>query len=126
MNKVKLSELSDEKQLSYEGATCAYTVQQVRELINDDGEWAMHDWQVCSPRTWKPSAENMIDTYISQEHDELYEDWDVDAAGKVTKEGIAEIQAVIDKMFGEYQYWMFDGPEVIIDSIESPSEAAAG
>ncbi|WFA86485.1 hypothetical protein [Paenibacillus amylolyticus] len=115
--KVKLSQLTEDTQLSFEGATCAYTALQVRELISEDGEWALYDWQVCSPRTWKPSAETMIDNYIDQERDEMYEEWDVDAAGKVTKEGFAEIQAVIEKMFGEYQYWMFDGPEVIIDSL---------
>ncbi|KQY83752.1 hypothetical protein ASD24_29535 [Paenibacillus sp. Root52] len=117
-SKVKLSELPEITQLSYEGATCTYTIQQVRTLISEDAEWAAYDWHVCTPVTWKPSAKKMIENYIEQEHQNMYEEWDVQAAACVTTENITEIQVIIDKMFVQFQHWSSDGPEVILDCID--------
>lgn len=117
--KVKLSQLPEDTQLSYEGAACTYSVRYVREMIGGDGDWALQEWQVCTPKTWNPDAEYMIENYIDHESsNELPEDLSIDIARNVTKEGLAKIQAVLDEMLGEHQYWMFEGPEVIIDSLD--------
>ncbi|MDK8188810.1 hypothetical protein QP794_01770 [Paenibacillus sp. UMB7766-LJ446] len=115
---VKLSQLPEDTQLSYEGAACTYSVRHVREMIGGDGDWALQEWKVCTPKTWNPDAEYMIENYIDHESsNELPEDLSIDIARNVMKEGLAKIQAVLDEMLGEHQYWMFEGPEVIIDSL---------
>lgn len=118
IRKLKISEVSSDEHLSYEGANCTYPVERVREMIRNDGDLALHDWQICTPTTWSPNADHMIKCYIEQEREEMYEDWDVEVEGKITKEDVAQLQSVLDRMFGTNQYWKFGGPEVIIDSLD--------
>ncbi|WP_058830732.1 hypothetical protein [Paenibacillus polymyxa] len=121
MENVKLSELPSDTMLSYEASDCTYTPEQLRELIQEDGDYALESWQVCTPRTWKPNADSMLRQYIECEYGEMYEDWDDDARLRINEDSTARIQAVLDEMFGEYKYWIFDGPEVIIDTLDQPN-----
>jgi hypothetical protein len=116
MARVKLSELSDGTEISYEGCNHTYDVATIKHEITVIGE-AHHEhenWFVCESNQWKPSAENMIETYIENEagdlHDGAHENLNV-----ITEEQTARIQAILDEAYGEgFHYWSF-GDDVDID-----------
>jgi len=113
-DRVKLSELPADTLLSYEDAHIQLTAAELRE----DPEAYDVTWYVCTEQRWGPNAKYMIDTYIEQEYDRMYEDWDDRARDCIKQEHIDKIQAVLEDAFkGDHatKYWTLDGPEVEID-----------
>jgi hypothetical protein len=75
-----------------------------------------NDWAVISRETWKPCAESMIESYIDNSADDMYEDADESMRDGIgTDEVIAAVQAILDAaMPGGLGYWTF-GKDVEID-----------
>jgi hypothetical protein len=119
MAKVLLSEISDDTMLSYEDSHETVTALELRQMIAAGEIKPLdHTWIVAEPKVWKPDAEYMIIQYIENEYQDMYEDWDERANDCIKPEHIAKIQAVLDEAFSDghaTQYWMLDGPDVIID-----------
>ncbi|MEK3838666.1 hypothetical protein [Paenibacillus sp. FSL R7-0128] len=121
MATVLLSEIPDDTMLSYEDYHETVTALELRQMIAaGEVKKSDHTWIVTEPRVWKPDAKYMIDQYIENEYQDMYEDWDERANDCITPEHIAKIQAVLDEAFSDghaTQYWMLDGPDVIIDEV---------
>lgn len=121
MSKVKLSELPSDAMLSYEDAHCTYTPGQLIEELKRDGDLAFHTWYVAVGHTWAPDAKMMVDDYIETASCDMYEDWYSRAKDCLEKEHYERIQAVLNEVFNDAyvtQYWLLEGPEVIIDTLD--------
>lgn len=107
----KLSELSNELEVSYEDAHCAYTVEELKRDLLDptaDDYLLTKDWHLIERKRWRPNARGMIDDYIENEYSNMYEDWDEQAQDCISDDVIAQIQAVLDEAFkgdSATQYW---------------------
>jgi hypothetical protein len=115
---VKLSELPNETLVSYEDARYTLTVEELRVRIASGEESENHAWYVATEKRWMPDAEYMLERYIENEYDEMYEDWDERAMDCLKDEHYTRIQAILDEAFKEdhaTKYWLLDGAEVEID-----------
>lgn len=124
MENVKLSELPSETMLSYEDSNCTLTPNQLREQAKEDGDLLLHTWYVANEHRWYPDAKAMLRQYIETQYDEMYEDWAARAFDCLKKEHYDRIQIVLNEAFASdhvTKYWMLDGPEVIIDTLDQPS-----
>ncbi|MDF9845199.1 MULTISPECIES: hypothetical protein [unclassified Paenibacillus] len=124
MSKLKLSELPDDVEVSREYIHTTYTVAELkRELLELNEPHHEHkDWAVISRETWRPCAESMIESYIDNSADDMYEDADESMRDGIgTDEVIAAVQAVLDAAMPDgLGYWTF-GKDVEID-IFPPTE----
>ncbi|MEK5142559.1 hypothetical protein [Paenibacillus sp. FSL M7-0134] len=124
MENVKLSELPNETKVGYEDSSCVYTAGELREIVRDDEILASHTWYAFEERHWRPDAKLMLKQWIEYESEELYEDWEERASKCLKQEHYDRIQAVLNDAFASdhvTKYWMLDGPEVIIDTLDRPS-----
>lgn len=110
----KLSELSKDVELSYEDAGFAYTAAELKqELLNSlvDNEYLLSkDWFLIERKHWKPDARNMIDVYIENEYQEMYEDWDERAMDCISDEIISKLQNVLEEALkgdSVTEYWNY-------------------
>ncbi|WP_017728546.1 hypothetical protein [Halalkalibacterium ligniniphilum] len=115
MEKLKLSELSDDIEVSIEESSTVYTVAELKREIIELGE--PHDessWYTITRKKWIPDARGMVEGYIESEYDNMYEDWDERAWDCVMNHGaIDKIQAILNETFkGEYAtaYWTYEMP----------------
>lgn len=109
--KVKLSELSDETVVSYEEASYTLTVAELKEELKNDDEAAERTWYVVEAQTWQPDARHMLDNYIENEYQDMYEDWDETATDCITSEVVDKIQAILDEAFKSpsvQNYWTLE------------------
>lgn len=116
MESVKLSQLNNDVEIAYEESGFAITVGELKQLIKD-GEYDAETYYTIQRRRWQPSAQGMIDSYIENEGQEMYEDWEESAADCITPDHVAAIQAVLDQAFeGDFAtaYWTHE-KEVLID-----------
>lgn len=116
MSEVKLSQLSNDTEIAYEESGFTITVGELKKLIKD-GEYDGETYYTIQHRKWQPSAKGMIDNYIENEGQEMYEDWEDNANQCITPDHIAAIQAVLDQAFeGDFAtaYWTHE-KEVLID-----------
>lgn len=119
--KVKLSQLTEDTLLSYEDSRYTLTPSELINALRNDEYVAEIKWYVVSEKIWGANAEHMLERYIEDEYQEMYEDWDERAHDCLKKEHIERIQAILDEAFkDEYatKYWVLDGPEVILDSLD--------
>lgn len=114
--KLKLSELADDVELSVEETSTVYTVAELKREILELGE-SHHNtpnWCTVVRQRWLPSANNMLDTYIENEHQDLYEDWDERAWDIVVEHDLEKkIQSLLDEAFKDdfaTSYWTYDKP----------------
>ena len=115
MKQLKLSELHDDIELSIEESTTVYTVAELKWEITELGEphHESSNWYTIKRERWNPNARYMIDSYIENEQDSMYEDWDERAMDCVTDEVVSKIQAILDEAFkGDYAtaYWTYEEP----------------
>ncbi|WP_339321390.1 hypothetical protein [Paenibacillus sp. FSL W8-0194] len=118
MSKVKLSELPHDTLLSFEDAHFTVTPSELRQMIEDGEDLVELTWYVAVPQEWKPSAKQMVKSFIEDQYQDMYEDWDERAYDCLKQEHYDRIQAVLDEAFCSdhvTKYWMLDGPEVVID-----------
>jgi hypothetical protein len=120
MPTVKLSELPGDTQLSYQDAPYTISANDLIKRIGDGEDLVEQTWYVACEKRWGPNAKYMLDQYIENEYDVMYEDWNERARDCLKQEHYDRIQAVLDEAFkGDHatKYWMLDGPEVIIDCL---------
>lgn len=108
---VKLADLADNEVVSFEDATYTLTVAELKEELKKDDDVINKTWYVAQSQTWVPDANRMIEDYIENEYQEMYEDWDDKANDCITDEVVQKIQAILDKAFeSDYvkQYWTLE------------------
>lgn len=115
MEKLKLSQLNDDVEISIEESNSVYTVAELKREILELGEehHKSDNWYTIIRKQWKPSAINMIRDYIEREYDDMYEDWDERAMDCVSDTVVANIQTILDEAFeSDYAtaYWIYDKP----------------
>lgn len=111
---LKLSQLADDVQIGREEHNTKYTVAELKREIIEFGEpHHEYTWYTIKMHRWHPDAEYMLNTYIDQEYDEMYEDWDERARDCITDEVKQRIQAILDEAFSSDHatvYWTFEEP----------------
>lgn len=115
MEKLKLSMLNDDVEVSSEDTNITYTVAELKTEITEMGEehHLTNNWYTIKKKKWKPSADTMIESYIESEYDDMYEDWDERANDCITDEVKSKIQAILDEAFkDDYAtvYWTYEKP----------------
>lgn len=115
MEKIKLSEMNDEIEVSIEESSVVYTVGELKKEILEMGEehHLSSNWYTVIKRKWKPSAEDMADRYLDNESDELYEDFYSAAMSELSNGAIEKIQHILDGVFGNNtvsDYWTYETP----------------
>jgi hypothetical protein len=113
----KLSELEDSSYLVSESfGKCI--VEDIKDEINIDGRDASNEkWFLPIEQKWGPDARYMLDDYIENQYDNLYEGWDEKARDCLTVENVKELQDLLNRIFvGKHvtEYWEF-GEQVEID-----------
>jgi hypothetical protein len=114
MEKLKLSMLAEDVEISIEESHTVYTVAELKREITELGEphHESANWYTIKREKWVPDAESMLDRYIDCEKDDLYEDWDESAWDCVMRNNaIDKIQAILDETFNsDYAttYWTYD------------------
>lgn len=109
--KVKLSDLSEETEVSFEDATYTLTVGELKEELLKDDEAIERTWYVVKAQTWQPDANRMIEDYIESEYQEMYEDWDERAMDCINDDIISKVQTILDEAFKSpsvKNYWTFE------------------
>ncbi|MFY0521419.1 hypothetical protein ACOMCU_26920 [Lysinibacillus sp. UGB7] len=113
---LKLSELADDVEVSVEESNTVYTVAELkREILElDEPHHKTPNWSTVIRQKWSPCANSMLDSYIDNEYQEMYEDWDDRAWDMVAKHDLEnKIQALLDEAFeSDYAtaYWTYDKP----------------
>ncbi|MFW5438863.1 hypothetical protein [Paenibacillus apiarius] len=115
---LKLSELADDVEIGREEHNRIYTVAELKREIIELGE-PHHEykhWHTVEHQRWQPSAKRMIENYIEDEYQDMYEDWDERAHDCITDEVEKRIQGILDEAFsGDHAtaYWTFEEPVMI-------------
>ncbi|WP_248499776.1 hypothetical protein [Staphylococcus aureus] len=120
MNKIKLSQLSNDTEIAYEESGYTITVGELQQLIKD-GEYDGETYYTIQRRRWQPSAQGMIRDYIENESQEMYEDWEERANDCIDDAVISNVQAILDEAFkgdGATAYWTHEN-EIVIDNFDS-------
>lgn len=113
MEKLKLSELNDEIEISIEETSTVYTVAELKREILELGNPAhlSTNWYTIARHKWKPCAESMVDSYLENESCELYEDFYSVAMSDMEKGAIEKIQLILDETFNNNStcdYWTYE------------------
>lgn len=113
--KLKLSELPDEAELSIEESSITYTAKELKHEILEFGEehHLSTNWFTIIRKHWKPDAKLMIERYIDNEYEEMYEDWYDRAMDCFSNVVVENLQTLLDEAFeGDYAtlYWNYDKP----------------
>lgn len=110
IEKIKLKDLDDNQLVSYPDAHYVITVLELKELF-DGLTYEDKEWYTVESRIWNPDANYMIESYIENEYQELYEDWDVRANDCITDEAVKKIQEILDEIFNDVSvknYWSLE------------------
>lgn len=116
MGKLKLSQLNDDVEVSVEETSTVYTVAELKREILELGEphYKTEGWYTVKRENWQPSAHSMIESYIENEYQEMYEDWNERAWDCVMNYGLVDkIQSMLDETFkSDYatRYWTYEEP----------------
>lgn len=115
MEKLKLSQLSDDVEVSIEETSTVYTVAELKaEILDGEPHHESPNWYTVTRKRWVPDAHSMFDRYIDCERDDLYEDWDERAWDCIEKESaVTKVQKILDEVFkGDHAtaYWTYENP----------------
>lgn len=115
MEKIKLSMLADDVEVSIEESSTVYTVAELKAEIIELGEehHLSTNWHTVVRHKWEPCAESMIDNYLENESCDLYEDFYSASMGEMSKGAIEKIQSVLDEVFKNNSvcdYWTYEKP----------------
>ena len=110
-----LEDLPDDKLVCSEYFSYVMTVAELKiELENGNNDsFSEEVWYTAKPMRWNPDARYMLDSYIENEYQEMYEDWDGLASEYITDEVVDKIQKILDDAFsGEHvkQYYTLEKP----------------
>lgn len=121
----KLSELNDDVEVAYEEGD-VYTVAELKAELLDpicDDEFFYKQWFLIERKRWKPDAQSMVESFIDNEYQDMYEDWDERAMDCFNKNIITELQDILDKAFkSDYATVYWNHAEAIEIDIAKPSE----
>ncbi|AGY47389.1 hypothetical protein [Bacillus phage SBSphiJ6] len=115
MKMLKLSELPDDTELGVDGSGIIQTVSEIKWGIQKYGE-PYHlegDWYTIKRKKWRPDATRMLEGYIEDELDDMYDDWDERAWDCLPDEVVSKIQGILNEAFkGDYAtaYWTYEQP----------------
>ena len=112
MEKIKLSSLEDEVLVLHVDYLTPISAQELRDLLKE-GEASTEEWYVTEKRKWTPDARYMLNTYIENEADAMYEDWEDNAFACVNKEWVYKIDDILEKMFDESTRTYYVGTQEI-------------
>lgn len=116
---LKLSELADDVEVGREYHHTTYTVAELKHEIlkHDEPHHEDKDWYTVKHQKWQPCAKTMIENYIENESQDMYDDWDERANDCLTDDVVQRIQAILDEAFATghaTDYWTFE-QRVMID-----------
>lgn len=126
MEKLKLSELKDDVEVSYENSYTVYTAGELKkELLERENENLLsEEWYTINRKRWKPSAKYMVENYLEMESQETYEDFESVAMSDMENGPIDKIQEILDGVFNENNstgtYWSYEKP-IEIDTFPKKS-----
>lgn len=113
MEKIKLSSLEDEALvLHVDYYFTLISAQELRDMLKE-GEVTTEEWYIAEKRKWVPDARYMLDSYIENEADAMYEGWEDNAFACVNKEWVHKIDAILEKMFDESTRTYYVGTQEI-------------
>ena len=100
MEKINLSNLGKDILVFHADYLTPISAQELRELLKE-GEATTEEWYVAEKRKWTPDARYMLNNYIENEADAMYEGWEDNAFACINKEWVHKIDAIIEKMFDD-------------------------
>lgn len=100
MEKINLSSLGEDTLVFHADYLTPISTQELRYLLKE-GEVTTEEWYVAEKRKWVPDARYMLDSYIENEADAMYEGWEDNAFACVNKEWVYKIDAILEKMFDD-------------------------
>lgn len=124
MKELKLSQLADDVEISNDGTLRIWTVEELKDEITHFGDEQTGQWFTVKRKQWHPCAQSMIESYIENQSDDMYEDWDERAIDCVSDILIQNIQTLLDGAFNNSDatvYWEWDKP-VEIDVFSDDSK----
>lgn len=113
MTKLKLSQLSDDVEIANKNTVRIWTVEELKNEIIQFGDEQTGKWFIAKPKKWQPCAQSMIENYIENQADEMYEDWEERANNCVSSALIQNIQILLDGAFNNSDatdYWEWGTP----------------
>lgn len=114
---LKLSELSDDVDVSAEYSNVTYTVAELKReiIVLREPHHETGSWHAIERQKWNPDAKYMVECYIENEASELYEDAGESMMDHINADHIARIQAILEESFPNgLDYWIY-GKDVEID-----------
>lgn len=100
MEKINLSSLEGNTLVLHADYPTPFSVQELRYLLKE-GETTTEEWYIAEEHRWAPDARHMLDNYIENEADDMYEGWEDNAFACINKEQICKIDAILEKMFDD-------------------------
>lgn len=116
---VKLSELADEVRVFQDEET-PISVKDLRHELANGFETRMVGWEIAQPTVWTPDAKRMVEDYVENQSEDLWEDSYVRLFDELSPH-IKAIQALLDNI--EIPYYVGSGETVEIDSFHVEEEA---
>ncbi len=111
MKKLKLSQLPDVTEIASDSRFGVTTVEELKDEILNDGYEVTGEWFTVKKKEWKPDARWMIESYIENEYDQMYEDWDERAKDCISDDLVSKMQNLLDEAFkgsAVRDYWEWD------------------
>lgn len=114
MDYVKLSELHEDDVVCHVDMDSVVTV---GELIDDIKSGITSNkeegWRTTSEEQWGFNAKEMLEDFVERE-EEVYDGFNNHLLSCITEDSAKEIQAVMEKMFGNIIYYVFE-KAIILD-----------
>lgn len=113
MTELKLSQLADDVEISNDSTLRIWTVEELKHEILNYGDDSTGQWFTTKRKKWRPCAQSMIEGYIENQADQMYEDWDERAKDCISDVLIQNIQTLLNEAFEGDEatvYWEWDKP----------------
>jgi len=123
LKQIELSKLKDSDYVCNEYGMLI-SVGELRESMESD-EATTTGWFLAEKRTWVPDARYMLENYIDNEKDDMYEGWEDNALACVNKEAnkewIYKLDKLLAELFDDSVRTYFEGTQEI-DTTKTESE----
>lgn len=100
MEKINLSSLEGNTLVFHADYLTPILAQELRDLLKE-GEATTEEWYIAEEHSWVPDARRMLDNYIENEADDMYEGWVENAFACMNKEQVCKIDVILEKMFDD-------------------------
>lgn len=108
---IKLSELSDDIEVSYDDSHTVWSVKKLKRDLKNDTYLHTKVWHTIERHEWNPCAKYMIESYIENEYQEMYDSWNEKAMDCITDDVTNKVQAILNDAFKEdtvKNYWSLE------------------